>query len=255
MHRIVLSVTLLCFSSAVYAKDANERLKEASQVVQELMGAGDKGIPRDLLEKAHCAIVIPGAKKGGFFIGGQYGRGFAICREQAASRGWGAPAAVKIEGGSIGAQIGGAETDIFMLVMNNEGMKKLLDSKFTLDASAGVAAGPVGRAATAQTDARLTAGILSWSRSRGAFAGMTVGGGTLREDTSENEELYGKKLTNRDILMGHVKAPASAAQLVSSLNSFGPREATGTRARETERTTEKTTEKTREHKTREHKKY
>jgi lipid-binding SYLF domain-containing protein len=136
-----------------------------------------------------------------------------------------------MEGGSIGAQIGAAETDIFMLVMNQEGMEKLLESKFTLDASAGVAAGPVGRSSTAQTDAHLTAGILSWSRSRGAFAGLTVGGGTLRNDLDENKELYGKALTNREILTGTVKPPAAASGLITALNRFGRSE--GTRARET----------------------
>ena len=223
-------VTILAVCAPLVAEQASERLKEATQVVRELMDAEDSGIPRDLLEKAHCAVVIPGAKKGGFFVGGQYGRGFAICREQTAARGWGAPAAVRMEGGSIGLQIGGAETDIFMLVMNEEGMKKLLDSKFTLDASAGVAAGPVGRAASANTDAHLTAGILTWSRSRGAFAGMTVGGGTLRNDQDENEELYGKRLANREILMGNVRPPAAASGLIAALNTFTRSE--GTRARE-----------------------
>jgi lipid-binding SYLF domain-containing protein len=205
-------------------------LKEATEVVQELMNAGDNGIPQELLEKAHCAVVIPGAKKGGFFVGAQYGRGFAICRNQT-TRGWGAPAAVRMEGGSIGLQIGGAETDIFMLVMNKEGMEKLLDSKFTLDANAGVAAGPVGRSSSAKTDAHLTAGILSWSRSRGAFAGLTLGGGTLRNDLDENEELYGKRVTNREVLTGGVKAPASASGLVAALNRFSSE--SGTRSRTT----------------------
>jgi len=222
----------LAISAPVFAEQAAERLKEASEVVRELMATEDKGIPRDLLEKANCAIIIPGAKKGGFFLGAQYGRGFALCREQGAARGWGAPAAVRMEGGTVGAQIGVAETDIFMLVMNKEGMDKLLDSKFTLDASAGVAAGPLGRSASAQTDGKMTAGILTWSRSRGAFAGMTLGGGTLRNDLDENEELYGKKLTNREILMGNVKSPAAASDLVTALNRFGPSPEEGTRARE-----------------------
>ena len=174
-------VLMMVAAVPCYSANANERLQEATTVLNELLSAGDKGIPTDLLERAHCAIIIPGAKKGGFFIGGQYGRGFAICRN-ASHTGWGAPAAVRLEGGSIGAQIGAAESDIFMLVMNENGMKRLLESKFTLDASAGVAAGPVGRSTTAQTDAQVSAGILSWSRSRGAFAGLTVGGGTLRPD-------------------------------------------------------------------------
>ncbi|HYO81152.1 MAG TPA: lipid-binding SYLF domain-containing protein, partial [Bryobacteraceae bacterium] len=148
-----------------------------------------------------------------------YGRGFALCRN-ANHRGWGAPAALRMEGGSIGLQIGGAETDIFMLVMNDKGMKKLLESKFTLDANAGAAAGPVGRSSTARTDAQFQAGILSWSRSRGAFAGLTVGGGTLRQDLDENAELYGKPMTNKQILAGGVKAPAAAAALIATLSKY-----------------------------------
>jgi lipid-binding SYLF domain-containing protein len=217
-------------AAPVYAEKAQERLKEATVVLNELMATEDKGVPKDLLASAHCAIIIPGAKKGGFFIGAQYGRGFAICRDKD-GKGWGAPAAVRMEGGSIGAQIGGAETDIFMLVMNKEGMNKLLESKFTLDASAGVAAGPVGRAASANTDGKATAGILSWSRSRGAFAGLTVGGGSLRNDLEENAELYAKKLTNKEILLGGVRPPASAAGLLATLNKYS-RVEEGQRARD-----------------------
>jgi lipid-binding SYLF domain-containing protein len=215
-----------------FAEHASERLKEASEVVQELMNAGDKGIPQELLEKANCAIVIPGAKKGGFFLGAQYGRGFAICRN-ASTRGWGAPAAVRMEGGSIGAQIGVAESDIFMLVMNENGMKRLLDSKFTLGGSAGVAAGPVGRSSTAQTDGNFRAEILSWSRSRGAFAGLTLNGGSLRNDLDENEELYGKKLTNKEILTSDMKPPAAASSLIATLNKFSASD--GVRSRTTEK--------------------
>jgi lipid-binding SYLF domain-containing protein len=206
----------LTVATGAYAESANERLKEASEVVTEIMNTPDKGIPKELLDGAHCAVVIPGAKKGGFFVGGQYGRGFAICRNQT-TKGWGAPAAVRMEGGSIGLQIGGAETDIFMLVMNKEGMEKLLESKFTLDANAGVAAGPVGRDSSAKTDAQLTAGILAWSRARGAFAGLTVGGGTLRNDLDENEEMYGKRLTNKEVLTGAVKPTAAASGLIAAL--------------------------------------
>jgi SH3 domain-containing YSC84-like protein 1 len=233
MKQVLMACALVVGASMLYAENANERLKEASEVVQDLMKTEDKGIPRDLLESAKCAIVIPGAKKGGFFIGAQYGRGFAICRNES-TRGWGAPAAVRMEGGSIGLQIGGAETDIFMLVMNDEGMKKLFESKFTLDANAGVAAGPVGRSTAAKTDARLTAGILAWSRSRGAFAGLTVGGGTLRNDLDENEELYGKRVTNKEVLLGNAVKPTAAAQpLIASLNRFSAQE--GERARPAEK--------------------
>jgi lipid-binding SYLF domain-containing protein len=219
MKHSILAFGFAFAITASHAENANDRLKEASEVVQEMINAQDSGIPQELLESAKCAVIIPGAKKGGFFIGAQYGRGFAICRNESA-RGWGAPAAVRMEGGSIGLQIGGAETDIFMLVMNDEGMRKLFDSKFTLDASAGVAAGPLGRSTSAKTDARLTAGILAWSRSRGAFAGLTLGGGTLRNDLDENEELYGKRLTNQEVLMGQVTPPASASALIASLNRF-----------------------------------
>ena len=233
MKQALLTLAVFAGSSLLYADSANERLKEASAVVQELMNAGDSGIPQELLENAKCAVVIPGAKKGGFFIGAQYGRGFAICRDQS-TNGWGAPAAVRMEGGSIGLQIGGAETDIFMLVMNDEGVKKLLESKFTLDANAGVAAGPVGRSTSAKTGTHLTAGILAWSRSRGAFAGLTVGGGTLRNDLDENAELYGKRVSNQEVLLGGaVKAPASAAALISTLNRFSGQE--GQRARPAEK--------------------
>ena len=233
MKHIILAFVLAAGSTIAYAENANERLKEASEVVQELMNAGDKGVPQDLLESAKCAVIIPGAKKGGFFVGGQYGRGFAICRNES-TRGWGPPAAVRLEGGSIGLQIGAAETDIFMLVMNDEGVKKLLDSKFTLDANAGVAAGPVGRSTSAKTDAHLTAGILAWSRSRGAFAGLTVGGGTLRNDLDENEELYGKRVTNKEVLLGGgIKPPASATGLIATLNRFSRGE--GERGRSADR--------------------
>lgn len=216
---LFVAVSGIVSSMPMQAKDASERLKEATVVFKELMGTEDKGIPKDLLERAHCAVIIPGAKKGGFFVGGQYGRGFVICRRQD-HKGWGAPAAVRMEGGSIGLQIGAAETDIFMLVMNEAGINKLLESKFTLDASAGVAAGPVGRASTAQTDALATAGILSWSRSRGAFAGLTVGGGTLRNDLDENEELYGKKVTNKEVLSSNMNPPAAGKELVSLLGKY-----------------------------------
>lgn len=226
---LLLGAGILALSVPAYSEHAKERLEEASVVVRELMGTADSGIPRDLLEKAHCAVVIPSAKKGGFFFGAHYGRGFAICRNSNGS--WGAPAAVRMEGGTVGPQIGVAETDIFMLVMNERGMKRLLDSKFTLDAKAGVAAGPVGRSAEARTDAFASAGILAWSRSRGAFAGLTVGGGTLRNDMDENEELYGRRLTNKQILTGNMQTPAAAKELVATLNQFQRSQGTADRDR------------------------
>ena len=150
-------------------------------------------------------------------------QGRAICRS-ANHKDWSGPAAVRLEGGSIGAQIGVAETDIFMLVMNEKGMSRLLESKFTLDATAGIAAGPVGRSASAETDTLLSAGILSWSRSRGVFAGLTMGGGTLRNDLDDNRELYDRKLTNREILTGAVKPPESASGLIATLTRYSKTE-------------------------------
>ena len=152
-------------------------------------------------------------------VGGKYGRGFVTCRT-ASNHNWGSPGAVRMEGGSIGWQIGGSESDIVLLVMNESGMRKLLESKFTLDADAGVAAGPVGRTAQASTDAQMRAEILSYSRSRGLFAGLAVGGATLRNDLDENKELYGKALTNKEIVMGHLPAPASFSRLRAALNKY-----------------------------------
>jgi len=214
------------------AENANERLKEAATVFQQIMSAEDKGIPQDLLDKAQCVVIVPGVKKAAFVVGGKYGRGFLSCRTTN-NRNWGAPGAVRMEGGSIGWQIGGSESDIILLVMNDEGMRKLLDSKFTLDADAGVAAGPVGRTAQASTDAQMHAKILSYSRSRGLFAGLSVGGATLRNDLDENKELYGKPLTNQEIVEGHVTAPASFAPLRAELNKYSRSEEGQQRGRKT----------------------
>jgi len=185
------------------------------------MSAPDKGIPQDLLDKAHCVVIVPGLKKGAFIVGGQYGKGFLTCRD-ASRRGWASPAAIRIEGGSVGFQIGGSETDVVMLVMNKRGEDRLLQSKFTLGAEGEVAAGPVGRTATAQTDAKLTAEILSWSRSRGVFAGLALQGATLREDKDDNELLYGSKLGTREVLSKQAKAPAGAHRLLDVLNQYSP---------------------------------
>jgi len=203
------------------AKDAAQRLEESAAVLSEIMGTPDKGIPQDLLDKAHCVVVVPGLKKGAFVVGAQYGRGFLSCRSTTA--GWSAPAAIRVEGGSVGFQIGGSETDVVMLVMNKRAVDKLLSSKFTLGAEGEVAAGPVGRRGAAETDAKMTAEILSWSRSKGLFAGVSLKGATMRPDSDENEELYGKKLENREIIMS-TKPPAAANQFLAVLNKYSPRE-------------------------------
>src|SRR5262249_37772202 len=147
-------------------------------------------IPHDLLDRAQCAVIVPGAKKGAFIVGATFGKGFITCRGKN-DRGWSAPAAIRMEGGSFGFQIGGSETDVVMLVMNDRGAERLMQSKFTLGGEGEVAAGPVGRSATAQTDAKFTAEILSWSRSRGVFAGIALKGATLRPDEGANEAMYG----------------------------------------------------------------
>jgi lipid-binding SYLF domain-containing protein len=216
---------LILLTSVLFAaekKDDTKRLKEAAAVFTEIMDTPDKAIPQELLEKAHCAVIVPGLKKGAFIIGAKYGRGFLTCRKQGGV-GWSAPAGVRVEGGSLGFQIGGSETDVVMLVMNERGAERLLSSKFTLGGDASVAGGPVGRSVTAQTDATMRAEILSWSRSRGVFAGISLQGATLREDIDANEALYGSKKTNREIVTTAVAAPAEAAPLLRILNKYSSR--------------------------------
>jgi len=200
-----------------------KRLNEATAVLSEIMATPDKGIPQDLLEKAHCIVIVPGLKTAAFVVGGKYGKGYMACRNKSGA-GWSSPGTVRIEGGSVGFQIGGSETDLIMLVMNERGVAKLLESKFTLGGEGMVAAGPVGRTATAQTDAQMKAEILSWSRSQGLFAGLALEGATLRQDLDDNEELYGKKLENKQIVMTKVKTPRSAMPLINLLNKYSSRE-------------------------------
>jgi SH3 domain-containing YSC84-like protein 1 len=215
------ATALLAIAGAtlIWADTPGERLETTTMVLREIMTAPDRGIPQELLDQAHCVVVVPAVKSGAFIIGGKYGRGYATCRS-ARGIGWGPPAAVRIEGGSFGFQIGGSETDLVLLVMNQRGMHKLLESKFTLGGEAEVAAGPVGRSSTAQTDARMTAKILSYSRSRGVFAGVSLQGATLRQDLDENERLYGRAYSNKTILRGSVPAPPAARELISALNHY-----------------------------------
>ncbi len=194
--------------------NTRDRLNDAADVVNDLVAIPEQGIPASLFGKAQCVIVIPSLKKAAFGLGGEYGRGFAVCRT---ATGWSAPAGVRVEGGSIGFQIGGSATDVVMLVMNRKGMDKLLSSRFTLGADASVAAGPLGRSAEAKTDALMTAEILGYSRSRGVFAGVALEGSTLREDGDANDAMYGQATSNRKILNGEAKAPESAARLLAAL--------------------------------------
>ena len=222
MRKFALALSL-CSTVALFAADtAAERMSDATKVFSEIMDTPDKGIPQDLLEKANCIIIVPGMKQAALGIGGKWGRGYAVCRPNHAH--WGAPAAVRVEGGSVGFQIGASNTDIIMLVMNEKGMRRLLEDKVTLGAEATVAAGPVGRQTSASTDVQLSAEILSWSRSKGLFAGIALHGATMRPDNDVNQELYGTKMTNKEILTGTMKAPASGTALISSLNRYSSHE-------------------------------
>jgi len=195
----------------------DDRLDASADALADMMKASDQGIPQNLIDKARCVVVVPGMKKAGFIFGGQYGRGFAVCRRHNGV-GWSAPAAMRSEGGSFGFQIGASDTDVVLLVMNAGGMRHLLSDKFTLGGDASVAAGPIGRDATAQTDAGMQAEILSYSRSHGLFAGISLSGATLRPDGETNRELYEHDVTNREILTGEFKTPAVAARFEGALN-------------------------------------
>jgi lipid-binding SYLF domain-containing protein len=200
----------------------SERLNDAATLFSEVMGTPDRSIPQGLLNKAYCVVLVPGLKKAAVLVGGKYGRGYAVCRA-AGGQGWGPPAAIRIEGGTIGAQIGVSSTDVVLLIMNSGGMKRLTKSKFTIGAEATAAAGPVGRDATAQTDGFVTAEILSWSRSRGLFVGVSLDGSTLRNDIDENEALYGQRWTSKDILTSGAKPIPAADKLREVLSKYSPR--------------------------------
>ena len=220
----MLCVSALMQTGLMYGKEdaAAKRLKESVTVLQEVMDAGDKSIPQDLLNKAQCIVIVPGLKKGAFIIGAKFGKGFLSCRGKD-NIGWTAPGAIRVEGGSVGFQIGGSEVDVIMLVLNPRGAEKLLSSKFTLGADATVAAGPVGRTSSAETDAAMRAEILTWSRSRGLFAGIALNGATLRPDQDANAELYGKKVENADIVAGKFAMPTAAAPLIEKLTKYSAR--------------------------------
>jgi lipid-binding SYLF domain-containing protein len=203
-------------------RKVDERLNDAAELFTEIMSAPDRSIPQGLLDKAPCLVIVPGLKKGAFVFGGKYGKGFAVCRA-AGGQGWGPPAAIRIEGGSFGLQIGFSSSDVVLLIMNEGGMRRLTTSKFTIGGEATAAAGPVGRDTTAQTDAMMTAEILSWSRSKGVFAGVSLDGATLRNDLDENKAMYGKPWTSKQILNSGVQPPAAASRLLSTLSKYSMR--------------------------------
>lgn len=221
--RIILLSALAILPMLAKDNEPAKRLTEASAVFSEIMATPDKGIPEDLLANAHCIVIVPSLKTGAFVVGGKYGKGYVSCRNKRGA-GWSAPGTVRIEGGSVGFQIGGSTTDLIMLVMTQRGAEKLVESKFTLGAEGSVAAGPVGRTAAAQTDAQMHAEILSWSRSQGLFAGVALEGATLRQGLDDNATLYGRKLENRQILTASMRTPRSAVELIGLLNRYSPRE-------------------------------
>jgi lipid-binding SYLF domain-containing protein len=218
---LVACSALLAWAADEETSGSAKRLQESTEVLREVMQISDKAIPQDLLDKAACIVIVPGLKKGAFIVGAKYGRGFVSCRKEGV--GWSAPGAIRVEGGSVGFQIGGSETDVIMLVLNERGMQKLLSSRFTLGGEGEVAAGPVGRSTSAQTDALLRAEILTWSRSRGVFAGISLQGATLRQDLDVNKELYGREIQNKELVTGSTAPPKDAAELMSALNKYSSR--------------------------------
>ena len=223
----VLLVVLPILSSSASAADPEkdeDRLRNSGTVLKEILDVPDD-IPQDLLDKADCVVVFPSVLKAAFIVGGSYGRGAMSCRRGQDFRGsWGAPTMMALEGGSFGFQIGGEATDFVLLVMNERGASGILSSKVKLGADASVAAGPVGRTASAETDATLRADILSYSRARGAFAGVALEGSTIRPDNGANKQIYGQEVSAREIVLsGHVAIPLAAQRMVSTLDSRTPR--------------------------------
>src|SRR5271154_2940975 len=226
MMKKLTTLFLLCalVPAAFAAQEEEDRVKDSGQVLSEILNIPDN-IPQDLIDKAECVIILPSVKKGAFGVGGSYGRGVMECRGGPHYTGtWGPPALYALEGVSIGFQLGGQATDFVLLVMNPEGAKSLLSSKVKLGADASAAAGPKGRTAEGATDVVMNAEILSYSRSKGLFAGVSLEGSTLRSDGNANEKLYGKKLSAKEIIVEHkVAVPACAKELVSLLDAKSPK--------------------------------
>jgi len=226
MKLLLLSTVLLLFISSIVLtadrSDEVKRLGRATEVFQEIMKTPDKGIPGDLLDKAECVGIVPGLKKGGLGLCGKYGKGVVMCRKH--DRSWTAPSFISIEGGSIGLQIGFEQIDVVMLIMNRNGVDKLIGDKFTIGADASAAAGPVGRQTAAQTNIRLDAEILTYSRAKGLFAGISLDGATLRQDKDNIRDFYGRDVDARKILLdGTVEMPAEARSLASALSWQSPK--------------------------------
>jgi lipid-binding SYLF domain-containing protein len=217
---LILATVVLVAAPLAIASDREDdvaRTQKAAQVFKEIMDTPDRGIPHDLLDKAKCIAIIPGDKKFAFVFGGSYGRGVATCR---IADGWSAPMFIAIDGGSVGYQIGGSSTDLVLLFMNDHALNSLLGDKFKLGADASVAAGPVGRNATAGTDVRLNAEILSYSRSKGIFAGVSLDGSVVQADKSGDRALYGDDVNRHEILSGKVAVPHAADELIHELHAY-----------------------------------
>jgi SH3 domain-containing YSC84-like protein 1 len=218
---LILSTLALLATMTAFASDREDdatRTRKAAQVFNEIMSAPDHGIPHDLLNKAKCIAIIPGELKFAFIFGGNYGRGVAVCRTP--NNGWSAPMFVAVDGGSVGYQIGGSSTDLVMLFMNDHALQHLLSDKFKLGGDASVAAGPVGRNAQADTDASLRAEVLSYSRTHGLFAGVSLDGAVVQADKSGDRAMYGDGVDRHEILRGKVAVPESAQHLIKSLDQY-----------------------------------
>jgi SH3 domain-containing YSC84-like protein 1 len=222
MKKVLLFALIVCLSSLSFANDtdeskASERVQAAAEVLNEIQGAPDKGIPQEVLSSAECVAVVPSMLKGGFIVGAKYGRGLASCRT---AKGWSAPAFFVLSGGSFGFQIGGQAVDLVMLIMNKNGMRHLLSSEFALGADASVAAGPVGRHAEGNTDWKMRAEVLTYSRARGLFAGVSLNGAVIKQDKDSTREFYGRMVSFPASLNGEVEPPAGANAFLTSLSQW-----------------------------------
>jgi SH3 domain-containing YSC84-like protein 1 len=218
MKKLFLLTLVLALCSFAFAAEreskASDRVQAAAEVLNEIQSAPDSGIPREILGRSDCVAVVPSMLKGGFIVGAKYGRGLASCRTP---NGWSAPAFFLVEGGSVGFQIGGQAVDLVMLIMNNDGMQHLLSSKFELGADASVAAGPVGRHAEGNTDWKMRAEVLTYSRARGIFAGVSLNGAVVKQDKDSTREFYGHMVTFKAALTGEIEPPTAANSFLSSL--------------------------------------
>jgi lipid-binding SYLF domain-containing protein len=225
MKKQIVLMTFACCAASWAEETENTRLKAAATVLTEILGSPDKGIPQDLLDKAECAVIFPSVKKAAFIVGASYGRGVITCRSGPAFRGpWSAPAMFALEGASFGLQIGGEATDFVLLVMNEKGAESVMSSKVKLGADASAAAGPVGRTTSAETDVAMRAEILSWSRAKGVFGGVSLEGSTLRADDGADKSLYGKKLSAKEIVReGKAVTPEAGRPLIDILQRRSPK--------------------------------